>query len=263
MQQGISHRAEQARSAAREELLALVHDPSEEVLAALLSNPQFDEPHLLILLERKDLPRSILATVARRKDWMRSYPVKLGVVSHPHTARLLAISLIRQLYLFDLARVSLLPSVPAELRRLAEEQILGRLSQLPLGQKFTLARRGSARVAAALLAEGFEPVIPLALDNAFLNEAQVLHVLSRTELSPGVVEAVSRHRKWSSLYNVRMALVRHPMTPLARLLAFLPDLTLRDLVELSATGTLSAGLRQYMVHEIARRSARRRGAAGL
>jgi len=39
--------------------------------------------------------------------------------------------------------------------------LLARLPQLPLGQKITLARRGPARVAGALLAEGHAQVISI------------------------------------------------------------------------------------------------------
>jgi len=249
--------ARRARTASREELAALVHSASEERLEALLENPLLDESHLMLLLERKDLPGSVLDRIGKKREWLESYPLRLRLVRHPRSPRLLVLRLVKQLYLFDLVNVSLLPAVPAEIRRIAEELILARLPQLPLGQKFTLARRGSGRVAGALLAEGLSQVIPLALDNAFLSEAQVLKVLARDELPPRVVAALAQHRKWSYLYNVRMALVRHPLTPLARVLSFLPDLTLRDLDELCGASTLPPNLRQYIRHEITTRSHRR------
>jgi hypothetical protein len=55
------------------------------------------------------------------------------------------------------------------------------------------------------------------------------------------------------MYNVRMALVRHPLTALARVLAFLPDLTLGDLEVLSGASTLSPELRGYICAEVAHR----------
>lgn len=245
-----------ARLTSREELGTLLHSANDDVLAAVLENPLLDESHLAILLERKDLPGVMIGQIAKEKKWLESYPLRLRIVRHPHTPRLLGLRLVKQLYLFDLVNISLLPSVSAELKRIAEEMILGRLNQLPLGQKFTLARRGSGRVAAALLAEGLSQVVPLALDNAFLNEGHVLRVLAREEVPANVAAALAQHAKWSCKYNVRMALVRHPLTPLARVLSFLPDLTLRDLEELSAASTLRENLRQYIRHEIASRRRR-------
>jgi hypothetical protein len=253
----------QALSAPREALRNFLHDPSAEVLAAVLENPALDEELLLLLLQRNDLPHDILLSVSQRRDWMRSYRVKLRVAAHPQTPRLTALPLVKLLFLFDLVNISLQPATPAEVRRVAEEAILARLTQIPLGQRLTLARRGSARVVGELLAEGHELVIPLALDNPYFTEAQVLKVLARNELPEQVVDSISRHRRWSCLYNVRMALVRHPLTRLSRVLAFLPDLTLGDLEVLSGAKTLSSQLRQYLEAEVARRRrARQRSEQG-
>ena len=247
---------QRARSASRDELRVLIHEKNEEVLAALLENPALDEALLCLLLERKDLSGDLLTAIARKKDWMRSYRVKARIAAHPHVPRLIALPLVRQLYLFDLVNLTLLPAASPEIRRIAEDVILTRLPQIALGQRLTLARRGSARVAGALLAEGHELAVPLALDNGFLTESQVLKVLAREDLPEIVPAAIARHRKWSCLMNVRMALVRHPLTPLARVLAFLPDLTLRDLDELSGARSLPSRLKEYIRAEVALRRRR-------
>lgn len=249
-------RIERARAATGDELTALVEDSSEDVLAEVLANPALSEAHLILLLERKGLPARILERIAKTREWMRSYPVKKRVAIHPRTPRLLALPMLRQLYLFDLVEASLLPSTTAEAKRVAEELILAKLPQLPLGQKLTLAKRGAGRIAAALLLEGHAQLMSLAIDNAFLTEAHVLRVLARDDLPDGVAAALAGHRKWSHLPQVRVALVRNPSTPLARVLGFLPDLTLstlRDLVELQS---LSSNLREYLRHEMEKRTRR-------
>lgn len=217
-----------------------------------------------VLLERKELSGEFLSEVARRKKFLASYDVRRRLAFHPHAPRLLAMRLARELYLMDLAQLSLLPSSPVEIRRLAEELLLARLPQLPLGQKLALARRGSARLAGALLAEGHEQVIRLALDNALLSEAQVLRVLARQNLPAPVVSAIARHSRWPQLYNVRVALLRHPQAPAARVQSFLPDLALRDLKDLAVAGSAHSSIRPLVRAELARRSSgtprpRRRG----
>jgi hypothetical protein len=161
--------------------------------------------------------------------------------------------LLRDLYLMDVVQITLLPGIPTELKRNAEDQLVSRLPQLPLGQKITLARRGPARLAGALLAEGHAQIVSIALDNAYLTEAQVLKVLSREKIPPGVVRTISQHRKWSITYNVRLALVRHPLSPLATVLAYLPELTVSDLRELASPGIVSESLRKYLQAEVQRR----------
>jgi hypothetical protein len=207
-----------------------------------------------MLLERKNLPGEVLEEVGRRKPLLKSYRVKRALAFHPRTPRLVSLRLIRDLYLMDLVQVALVPGVSAELKRNAEDQLLARLPQLPLGQKITLARRGPARVAGALLAEGHAQVTSIVLDNPFLTEAQILRALSREKLPVAVIPAIIRHHKWSIIYNVRLALVRNPAAPLATILGYLPELTVSDLRELAAPGIVPESLRKYLLAEVQRRT---------
>jgi hypothetical protein len=244
---------ERARTATGEELASLLHHHAPDVLLALLDNPAVGEAQLCLLLDRKDLPAEVLEEVARRKPLLKNYRVKRALAFHPRTPRLANLRLIRELYLMDLVQLTLLPGTSAELKRNAEEQLVARLPQLPLGQKITLARRGTARVAGALLAEGHAQVLSIALDNPGLTEAQVLKALSRERLPVGVVKAIAQHRKWSHTYNVRLALVRHPSSTLSTILAYLPELTVSDLRELASPGIVSENLRKYLLAEIQQR----------
>jgi hypothetical protein len=244
---------DRALVATGEELAALLHHAETDVLLALLDNPSLEEAQLCMLLERKNLPAEILEEVARRKPLLKNYRVKKALAFHPRTPRLVTLRLLRDLYLMDLVQLTLLAGIPTELKRNAEDQLVSRLPQLPLGQKITLARRGPARLAGALLAEGHEQIVSIVLDNAYLTESQVLRVLSREKLPPVVVRNISLHRKWSISYNVRLALVRHPLSPLATVLAYLPELTVSDLRELASPGIVSESLRKYLQAEVQRR----------
>src|SRR6266536_2508596 len=103
----IEHPRERARIATGEELAALLHHPSADVL-----------------LERKDLPGEILEEVARRKPLLKNYRVKRSLAFHPRTPRLISLRLLRDLYLMDLVQVTLSPGVSAELKLNAEDQLL-------------------------------------------------------------------------------------------------------------------------------------------
>jgi hypothetical protein len=242
-----------ARTAMGGDLAALVYHPAPQVLAALLDNPALDEATLCLLLARKDLPTETLEDIGTRKNLLKSYSVKRALLFHPRVPRLVAMRLLRDIYLMDLVQFTLSPAVSAELKRLAENQIIARLPQLPLGQRIALARRGPTHVAGALVAEGHPNVLPVALDNPFLTEAQVLKALALEKTSFRIVQAVATHRKWSQTYNVRLALVRNPSAPLATVLAYLPHLTVSDLRELAAPGIVPENLRRYLQSEVQRR----------
>ncbi len=242
-----------SRTATGDDLARLLHHPDAVVLLGLLSNPALDETQLCLLLERKNLPAEVLEEIARRKALTKTYRVKKALAFHPRSPRLVGMRLLRDLYLMDLVQLTLLPAISAELKMHAEEQLLARLPQLPLGQKITLARRGPARLAGSVVAVGHAQLLAVALDNPRLTEAQILKALSREKIPAAVPNAIARHRKWSVSYNVRMALVRHPLAPLASVLSYLPQLTVSDLRELAAPGVVPEALRKYLQAEVARR----------
>jgi len=231
---------------------------SPESLRELANDPALNDEKAVLLLARKDLSGELIEELSQRKPLLKSYAVKKALVLHPHTPRLVSLRLLRDLYLMDLVQLTLTPGALAELKRNAESQLLARLPQLPLGQKITLARRGPGRVAGELLGEGHRQVLSIVLDNANLSEAHVLKALSKVKLEPRVVDAVARHPKWSSSYNVRLALVRQPAATLSTVLAYLPELTVSDLKELTAPGIVADNLRRYLQAEIQRRISRGR-----
>jgi hypothetical protein len=249
----LSARAQHAHSAPKEDLQTLIHEPAEEALLALLENPLLEEAHITQMLERLDLSATVLTAIAEKGKWTASEGVRLRLARHPRTPRRFAMALLRQLYLFDLVRVSLLPSTPAEIRRVAEELMVTRAPQLPIGQKLTLARRGPSRVVGALLAEGHPQAVKLALANVFLTESQVLKVLAKSGVPERVVAAIAQHPRWAVQYRVRVALVRNPHTPIPVVLAFLPNLTLRDLKDLAELEGVSPHVRRYIQQELSRR----------
>jgi len=250
---GFENEMERARAATGEDLNSLLYHPSGAVLTALLDNPAFEEAKLLLLLARKDIPAEVLEEIGSRKTLMKSYGVKKALLFHPKAPRLVALRLLKDLYLMDLVQFTLSPAVAAELKRYAEEQVVARMPQLALGQKITLARRGPARVAGALVAEGHAQVLPIALNNPYLTEAQVLKALARDKVSTSVVQALARHSKWSQSYHVRLALIRHPATPVSVVLGCLPQMTVNDLRELAAPGIVAENLRKYLQAEVQRR----------
>jgi hypothetical protein len=253
----LEERLERAQRGGPGDIRLLVHDPAVEVLEELLRNPFLSEEHLLTLLHRKDLPKELLESVVGNQELIKSQRVKAAVVQHPRTPRLVSLKLMKFLYLFDLVNTAMQPATPAEIKRLAEEQVISRLEQLPLGQQVALARRGTAGVVAALLLQDKTPIIAPALDNPLLTEGALLGVLRRDDLAEEVLEQIAIHPKWSHRYDVRLQLVRHPLTPLGVALGFLPDLKPGDLQVLATDRRMRPTLREYVNAEAERRLRRR------
>ena len=214
---------------ARAEIETFFQETAQEVLLALARNPHLQERDLLRLLQRHDLAHEVVQELALHKAVRRSYAAQLALVRHPKASRQVSLPLMKFLYIFDLLRVAQTPAVPADVKGVAEETILKKLAEMPRGQKTSLARRGTGRIAASLLGSSDPELLRAALDNPYLTEGQLLKVLAREGLPPALLEHLSQHPRWSHHYYLRLALIRHPLTPLARVLGFLPDMVVTDL----------------------------------
>jgi hypothetical protein len=243
----LADRAEMAAVAPRHRTERFFKERAKEVLLAFAGNPNLQERDLLRLLERKDLAPEVLRKIAEHNEAARSYAVKLGLTRHPRTPRLITLPILKFLHLFDLVRVCQTPAVPTDVKYVVEETILKRAERIPRGEKIALARRGSGRVVAGLLLTADRDLIRAVLDNPFLTEAHVLRILPRENLPHEVVEMITTHERWACRYDVRMALIRNPLTPFNRVLEFLPDLAVNDLREICLDRGLKEHVRKYIL----------------
>ena len=245
--QSLAALAERARSAPRSEFPRFIREGAPQVLIALVGNPNLGEPELLKLLKRKNLPREAVQAIASRREAGHSYRIKLSIAQHPRCPRQVALPLLKFLFLFDLLKVCQTPAVPADVKMVAEEMILKRGEGIPRGEKMSLARRATGRVAASLLLSHDNELIAAALDNPFLTEAHVLKVLSRTVgVDELLVGKVARHAKWSRRYHIRLSLLRNPSLPFHQVLAFVPDLTVSDLRTICLDQKMNEKVRKYL-----------------
>ena len=194
------------------------------------------EDSVLAHLKDPGLSVAMIEEISKNVALLRTRKVRLGLAAHPRTPRRVVLRLIREFYTFDLVQFSLLPSVAADLKRFADDLMVGRLASVSLGERISLGRRSSGRVAAALLLDRESRVWQTALENSRLAESALVKALLRPEASPALVKAVCLHAKWSVRPEIRMALLRNEYTPLARALEFarrLPPPRLRDVLHSS------------------------------
>ena len=212
---------------------------SDDVASA--AGYELSEDQALALLKRSDVTASTLTLLARNPGVMKSRKVVLALATHPRTPRHITIPMLRRLFTFDLMQVALTPTVAADVKRTAEEQILNRLESLSSGERISLARRASGRVAAALLLDAEVRVISTALDNSHLVEASVVTILMKHNAPESLFVLVSGHPKWSLRREVQIALLRNEKTPLERAVGFARNFSadfLREIVPESRRAAL-------------------------
>lgn len=222
----------EAVTADKDRLFSIIQDQREEVLLSALRNPELDHQHLLALLKRRKL-ESIIIAIYTHKRHLETGSVKFALTAHPDTPPHIAQTLLPLLYVFDLLKLCLIPGISADIRLAAERRIIQQIPAQPLGNKLTLARRGTAAILEALLREGLQNVLEICLDNPHLKEGALHQFLNSSHATAEAISMVARNSRWKSRPNIRLAILKNPRTPLIWFTTFIPGLpaaTLRDLL---------------------------------
>lgn len=237
----------------QERLEKLIHSHTEEDLCAAAENPYLNEDLACALLQRRDLSAKVLQELAKNQSILKSRPVLVALVSHPKTPRFVSLPMARSLHTFELMNVALQPAVPADVKIAIDQIVADRLEKLSLGERITLAKRGSMRIAERLLMDPDPRVLELAMDNPYLTEACIIRTLMREELDPRFVERVARHRKWSLRTDVRCALLRNPNTPMGAALQFAQTLPADVARDALFNSNLPHSVKTYLLIEVQNR----------
>jgi hypothetical protein len=228
------------------------------------TDPALTEDLALALLKRADLPPEVIEQLAKNTNALKSRKVKIALASHPHTPRHVSVPLARQFYTFDLMKVALSPTVPADVKFAVDDVLISRLKTVTIGECLTLARRASGRVAAALLLDvetiGTKiiaaktvaretRVMQAALENPRLTEALVINSVLCPAASAALVRAVAQHTKWSPRREIRAALLRTEHLSLARALEFSHEIPTPLLHELLTASRLPDAIKDQLLRE--------------
>ncbi len=198
--------------------------------------PGLTEDLALARLKDPEVTKESIEEIAHDSAAIKSRKVRLAIAAHARTPRRIALRVIRELYTFELMQFALLPVAPADLKRMADELLIGRLASITLGERIALARRCSGNVAGGLLLDKEQRVWQTAMENPRLTEAGVIRALTKTGASRAFVEFVCYHAKWSVRVEVRNALLRSAYTPLSKAIEFarrIPPPQLRDILHAS------------------------------
>ncbi len=180
-----------------------------------------------------------------------SYPQRLALLKNPKTPVHLSLQHIKFLHLFDLVSLCLQPVIPQEVKQAAEERIVAQIPKMPIGQRITLARRGPPRILAQLLLGENLQIIQAGLDNPYLTENILSQSLNRNDCPQKVVDSVATHKKWSTRYELRLALLRQSRLSMSHALKFIPDLKSTDLKELAYDSRVNIFIRNYLIKKLA------------
>jgi hypothetical protein len=153
-------------------------------------------------------------------------------------------------------QVALLASVQPDVKRAAEEVLISKLASISSGERITLARRSSGRVAAALLVDKEERIMQAALSNPQMTEVSIVKALKVEHGTELLAPAVSRHQKWSYRIDVKSALLGNKNTPSGRLIHLAAELPINVIKDVLRSGRLNLQAKNSLLAVLEKRGAR-------
>jgi len=236
----------------------LIHDSSPDAQRAAAADPRLTEELALALLTRRDLSDRAIEALARNGAVMKHRKVIVAVVQHPRTPRHVSLPIVRRLFTFELMQLALTPALAADLKLVADEVLVARLESISAGERTTLARRASGRVAAALLLDLDSRIIQAALDNPQLTEVAIVQALLRDTSPADLPRLVCAHHKWSLRRDIKAALLRNEHTPLARAIAIAHSLPAHVAREALEQSRLPEATKKYLLEDVQRAAERKK-----
>jgi hypothetical protein len=131
------------------------------------------------------------------------------------------------------------------------------LRDMDVTQRIRLAMKAGRPERQLLVRDNSPQVLTALLANPRLEDEEVLQIVQSPYTSSGVVQQIASSQRWSSSYEIQLAVVRSPKTPLPLVLRLLESLRTKDLGVLAKSSAVrdnvkKAALRVYLKRSSAR-----------
>ncbi|MEJ5165876.1 MAG: hypothetical protein WHV67_02480 [Thermoanaerobaculia bacterium] len=222
-------------------------EASAEALKEVLINQKekLTENEVLAILKNKNIDLEVVKIIISHKPFLISYEVKKSLLFLRLTPYTEGLKLLPHMYWMDLLLLSTNMSVHPLIRRSAEKKIIEKLPEMELGEKITLARRGSYNVILHLAKEKNPKVIEALLQNRFATEEIVLSIAGNQNSTPEILGLINYSTKWKNRMNIKKALVLNPNFPTFLACHLLKTFNKTNLEEFASNPYLSDTLKNY------------------
>ncbi|MBI5047959.1 MAG: hypothetical protein HZB54_03270 [Deltaproteobacteria bacterium] len=102
----------------------LLKDSNKLISSTVLKNPRITEDEVVKVVNSRSISDDILRQVANNKEWLKKYPVKLGMVNNPKTPLAVAMRLISQLHEKDVQHIAKSKNVSSALSAAAKKIVM-------------------------------------------------------------------------------------------------------------------------------------------
>jgi hypothetical protein len=120
----VPQKVKAAMKGTREMRAVLIRDPNKLVSLSVLSSPKLTETEVEAFARMGSVAEDVLRTIARRRAWMKNYPVVLALTKNSKTPVAISLNLLPRLNDGDVKRLSTDRNVPEPLRIAARKKLV-------------------------------------------------------------------------------------------------------------------------------------------
>jgi hypothetical protein len=106
--------------------MLFIQSPIKVISLAVLKNPKLTESEVLRYSQQKNLVDDVLVAIAKDPKWIKTYPIKLAIVSNPKTPLSISVNFLSHLHENDLKALSRDKNISSVLSRAAHQMLMKR-----------------------------------------------------------------------------------------------------------------------------------------
>ncbi len=120
------------------------------------------------------------------------------------------------------------------------KSLYNQILHMTVGERLKLALKGNREARMILIRDPNRIIQVFVLQNPRITEDEIIAIARNRNLEGELLRKIGDHKGWPRNYQVRLALVTNPKTPLATALHFVSSLTERDIRFLAKSKNVSA-----------------------
>jgi hypothetical protein len=109
------------------------------------------------------------------------------------------------------------------------KNLQARIQAMNVGERLKLALKGNRDARSILIHDANRLVQRFVLQNPRITEDELISVAKNRNAERELLEIIAKKREWTANYQVRLALVTNPKTPMGLAIRFVTTLAARDL----------------------------------
>jgi len=138
--------------------------------------------------------------------------------------------------------LDLVDEPPSDAPKILQQSLQARIVTMKVGEKLKLALKGHRDARTILMRDGTFIVKKFVMMNPRISEDEVTAIAKNRHVERELIDMIVRRKEWMTNYQIRLALVTNPKTPVTIALKYLKTLMTRDLRQLAKSKNVPAAV---------------------